>query len=61
MFEFTIEYCFERYHTGNINTQDTRTAIIYADSRDEAIAKLEKVDNDYIFAKNISFREMAGE
>ena len=58
MFEFTIEYYFERYHTGEINTKDTREAVIYAHSKCGAIEKVKKVDNDYLCSKKISFSEI---
>lgn len=59
MYVFTIEYYYEYYHTGNLNTTDTRTAIVYADNRDEAIKKVKNADNHFVSSKSISFREIS--
>jgi len=39
MYKFTIEYYYLRYHTGKLNTDFTRTAIVYADNLTEAKKK----------------------
>lgn len=59
MYAFTIEYYYEYYHTGNLNTVDTRTAIVYADNRGEAIKKVKEADDDFVCSKSISFAELS--
>lgn len=59
MYVFTIEYYYEYYHTGNLNTTDTRTATVYADNCGEAIKKVKNADNDFVCLKSISFREIS--
>lgn len=58
MYKFTIEYYYLRYHTGGINTDFTRPAIVYADSLVEATKKIVKVDNDFEGTAKVSFEEM---
>lgn len=58
MYKFTIEYYYLRYHTGGINTDFTRTAIVYADNLTEAKKRIVKADNNFISVANVSFEEM---
>ena len=58
MYKFTIEYCFERFHTGEFNYNCTRTGVVFAKSRNEAIKKLREVDDDYGCSKHITFEEV---
>ena len=53
--EELIKYYYERYHTGNINTIDTRTATIYADNRGEAVKKVKEADDDFVCSKKHFF------
>ena len=57
MYKFTIEYYYERYHTGALNPNKTRTGVVFAKNRSEAISKIELVDNNYLGIKNVTFEE----
>ena len=61
MYKFTVEYCFERYHTGSINAYDTRKAVVFADNSDEALKKIMQVDSNYICVASLTFEEVVGE
>lgn len=43
----SIRYYYERYHTGELNTRNTRLATVYANTLDGAIKKVKQVDPDY--------------
>ena len=58
MYRFTIEYYFERYHTGALNYSRTRTGVALANNRKEAIEKVCKADSEYIRSANITFEEV---
>lgn len=58
MYKFTIEYYFERYHTGALNYSRTRTGVVYANNRNEAVEKLREVDNSYIGSASLTFEEL---
>lgn len=58
MYKFTVEYYYERYHTGSINTEVSRNATVYAENLAEARKKIVKVDNDFECVANVSFEEM---
>ena len=58
MYKFTIEYYFERYNAGVLNPNKTRTGVVFAKNRSEAISKLKLVDNDYLGIKKVAFEEM---
>jgi hypothetical protein len=60
MYKFTIEYYFERYHTGALNYSSTRTGVVLASNRDEALKKIREVDNNYIGSAHITFEEVEG-
>lgn len=58
MKRFTIEYYCEKYHTGDVNYNKTRTGIVFAKDREEAVSKVRLADNNYIGIKNMSFEEI---
>ena len=58
MNKFTIEYYCERFHTGDINYNKTRTGVVFAKDREEAVSKVRLSDNDYIGIKNMTFEEI---
>ena len=58
MYKFTIEYYCERYYTGALNPNKTRTGVVFAKNRSEAISKLKLADNDYLGIKNVTFEEV---
>ncbi len=58
MYKFTIEYYFKRYHTGALNYNCTRTGVVLANNRNEAVKKLCEVDNNYIASAQITFEEV---
>ncbi|MBQ2897992.1 MAG: hypothetical protein IJE46_06725 [Clostridia bacterium] len=58
MYKFTIEYYYERYHTGVLNPNKTRTGVVYAKNRSEAISKLKLVDNNYLGIQKATFEEV---
>ena len=58
MYKFTIEYYYVRYHTGGVNTDFTRTAIVYADNLTEAKERIAKVDSSFEGVAKVSFEEM---
>ena len=58
MYKFTIEYYFERYHTGALNYSRTRTGVVLANNRNDAVKKLCEADNNYIRSANITFEEV---
>ena len=60
MYKFTIEYYFERYHTGELNYSRKRTGVVLANNRNEAVKKLCEADNNYIHSANITFEEVKG-
>ena len=55
--KFTIEYYCERYHTGDLNYNKTRTGVVFANDRNEAVSKVRLADNDYIGIRNMMFEE----
>lgn len=61
MYKFTIEYYFERYHTGALNPNKTREAVVLANNRAEAIKKIKAVDDCYLGVANARFEEMVGD
>lgn len=58
LYRFTIKYYYCRYHTGNLNTAATRTAVVTATSRSEAIQKVVQVDDNAISIANLEFEEI---
>ena len=56
--KFTIEYYCKIFHTGDLNYNKTRTGVVFAKNREEAISKLRLADNDYIGIKNMTFEEI---
>lgn len=46
--KFTISYYYEKYHTGNTNTDTTRTATVYANNLAEALIKVCEFDESFI-------------
>lgn len=60
MYKFTIEYYFERYHTGALNYNSKRQGRVFANNRSEAIAKIKEIDDNYIGAANIEYEEVRG-
>ena len=58
MKKFTIEYYCQKYHTGSVNYDETRTGIVFAKDREEAVSKVRLADNDYIGIKNMTFEEI---
>lgn len=61
MYKFTVEYYYRRYQTGELNTEVTRTAILFANDRPEAFKKISQADGDFICSKRIMFEEMEGD
>lgn len=61
MFRFTIEYYYERHHTGSINVDVTRKAVVIANNKEEALEKIQRADADYICVAELLFEEMAVE
>lgn len=39
LYKFTIEYYYIRYHTGELNTEVSRNAIVFAENLNEAIKR----------------------
>lgn len=60
MNRFTIEYYYEKYHTGTVNCDKARTAVVFAKNKQEAIAKVRSVDDLFISIKNMTFEEIQG-
>lgn len=58
MYKFTIEYYFERYHTGALNPDRTRIGVVFAEDRSGAVSKLRLADNNYLGIKNATFEEV---
>lgn len=58
MNRFTIEYYYQKYHTGGVNYNTTRTGSVFAKDREEAISKVRLADNNYISIKNMTFEEI---
>ena len=58
MNKFTIEYYYEKFHTGVLNYNKTRTAVVFANGREGAISKVRLADNNYIDIKNMTFEEV---
>ena len=61
MYKFTIEYYYERYHTGALNPNKTREASVLANTRKEAIGKIKDADACYLGIANAKFEEVLGE
>ena len=58
MKRFVIEYYFEKFHTGDLNYNETRTGVVFAKDREEAVSKVRLADNNYICIKNMTFEEI---
>lgn len=58
MKRFEIGYYCDKYHTGDVNYDNTRTGVVFAKDREEAISKVRLADNDYIGIKNMTFEEI---
>lgn len=58
MYKFTVEYYCERYHTRELNYDKTRTGVVFAKDREDAVSKVRLADNDYIGIKNMLFEEI---
>ena len=58
MNKFTIEYYCDRHHTGDLNYGTTRTGVVFAKDRNEAVSKVRLADSDYISIKNMTFEEI---
>ena len=58
IYKFTIEYYCERYHNGDLNYLVTRTCVVFAKNRDEAVSKARLVDDNYISIKNMTFEQI---
>lgn len=61
LYEFTIEYYFAKYNTGEIYKDEFRTGILYAIDYQSAINKLRSIDNEYVSTKNMTFKEIMKE
>lgn len=61
MYDYTIEYYFERHHTGELNYGATRTGLVRAKTLAEAEAKIKVSDPSYICTANVSFEEVRNE
>ena len=59
MFKFKIDYYFNRYHTGVVMTDRTRSGIVTANNRGEAVEKIRQADNNFISIANVEFEEVA--
>lgn len=58
MYKFTVDYYYQRYHTGAIDDSKTRQAVVFANNRAEAIEKVRKVDSHFIRSARVGFAEM---
>ncbi len=61
MFEFKIDYYFENYHTGSLNTDKFRKATVKAEDKEAAIEKIKQADNEFIQIKELKFNEIGGQ
>lgn len=60
MKRFMIEYYCEKHYTGDVNYNKTRTGVVFAKDREEAVSKVRLADNNYIGIKNMTFEEVTG-
>ena len=58
MYRFTIDYYYEKFHTGELNRTKTRRAMIIAKNKNEAIEKIKQVDEEYILLKCMFFEQL---
>ena len=58
MYRFTIDYYYEKFHTGELNRTKTRRAMIIAKNKNEAIEKIKQVDEEYILLKCMCFEQL---
>ena len=58
MKKFTIEYYCQKYYTSGVDYGKTRTGVVFAKNREEAVSKVRLADNDYIGIKNMTFEEI---
>lgn len=61
MYDFTIEYYFERHHTGELNYGAKRTGLVRAKTLKEAEGKIKASDPSYIGTAEVSFEEVRNE
>lgn len=61
MYDFTIEYYFERHHTGELNYGAKRTGLVRAKTLKEAEDKIKASDPAYISTAEVSFEEVRNE
>lgn len=61
MYKFTVDYYYQRYHTGVIDESKTRRAVVFANNRSEAIKKVREVDGNFIRSARVGFEEMESE
>ena len=47
----------ETYYNGDLNYNKTRTGVVFANDRNEAVSKVRLADNDYIGIRNMTFEE----
>ena len=55
MCKFTIDYYYKKYHTGDTNKEEWRTATVIANTLEEALNKVRTIDPSYIMDRNVSF------
>ena len=60
-YRFTITYYYERDHTGYVDKSKTRTAVVTATNRKEAVQKVWQVDDNGISVASLKFEELDGE
>lgn len=58
MNKFLIEYYCEKHHTGELNYNKTRTGVVFAKNRKDAVLKVRLTDDEYIGIKNMTFEEI---
>jgi hypothetical protein len=61
MYKFTVDYYYQRYHTGAIDESKTRKAVVFANNSSEAIKKVREVDRNFIRSSRVGFEEMESE
>lgn len=58
MYRFTIDYYYEKFHTGELNRGKQRQAVVIAKTKEEAIEKIKQVDEEYILLKCMCFEQL---
>lgn len=61
MYKFTVKYHYVRFHTGEINAHEVRTAVVLGKDKCEAIEKIKQADKSFIAVADLSFEEMVSD